>query len=591
MPYKTGKLKGELTLLELKKLVKAHNKLQSIQVPSGINRDDMIKLINSNGFDINHKQEKIIPRTRPRRQDVSLVRAKKILEKPKQTAIQKQKADEKKDKILETKKKKERENKKQIIDEQKQIQKKKDAKKPVEKKPPVKKPVVKKPVVKKPSKPKVAYKDLTKDVIDTYGKKKPPVKKPKDIKAPVSKPRKPRTQQTQADKDIEIDMVKKYKGTSAVQKNPDMDEIEVNNVKNGILTAKQYDDIRNIPAQSIYDNLKSGASPIFFPWSSFAKSEIISLTYILKNNQNDCSIPEDTIRFISLNKAKGKSIKNKNTGETSTTESKMVNPNLNIIDMSNGIALSIIRCWKKGKKVVCIPISITQAKKNRTSHHANMLIFNTYRMEAEHFEPHGQQFHGGSSKNKKGEWKWKKITGINFADGIKAVNEKIKLNDEAFFKAMGKFKYLNTSETCPFNHKQMKGFQARDSYKQDSTRDFNGVVITEIGGYCAMWSLFYLDMRLKSLKQPTQKIYGEMAELFTKEYSNKDETFIHLMRGMSKFAWEKQMGMVKKGLLTKEALIGMLGRTEEEGTWAKYSRKYYDAVDKFILDDWKTFTE
>ena len=96
MPYKTGKLKGELTLLELKKLVKAHNKLQSIQVPSGINRDDMIKLINSNGFDINHKQEKIIPRTRPRRQDVSLVRAKKILEKPKQTAIQKQKADEKK---------------------------------------------------------------------------------------------------------------------------------------------------------------------------------------------------------------------------------------------------------------------------------------------------------------------------------------------------------------------------------------------------------------------------------------------------------------------------------------------------------------
>jgi len=136
MPYKTGKLKGELTLPELRKLVKAHNKLQSIQVPAGINRDGMIKLIEKNGFDINHKQEKIIPKTRPRRQDVSLARAKKILEKPKLTAIQQQKADEKKSQALANKKKKEREKKKQIIEEQKNIQKMKDEKKKVAKPPP-----------------------------------------------------------------------------------------------------------------------------------------------------------------------------------------------------------------------------------------------------------------------------------------------------------------------------------------------------------------------------------------------------------------------------------------------------------------------
>ena len=45
MPYKTGKMKGLLTLAELKKLVVNHNKLSKISMPSGVKRDALIKRI------------------------------------------------------------------------------------------------------------------------------------------------------------------------------------------------------------------------------------------------------------------------------------------------------------------------------------------------------------------------------------------------------------------------------------------------------------------------------------------------------------------------------------------------------------------
>ena len=81
---------------------------------------------------------------------------------------------------------------------------------------------------------------------------------------------------------------------------------------------------------------------------------------------------------------------------------------------AGAIAAAIIRCWKR-KQVVCVPIRLTQKKKSGYAHHANMLIFNTYRMEAEHFEPHGEVFKGDS--NLKGDRK--KVRGINLNDAIK----------------------------------------------------------------------------------------------------------------------------------------------------------------------------
>jgi hypothetical protein len=60
MPYKTGKMKGLLTLAELKKLVVNHNKLSKISMPAGVKRDALIKLINKNGYRVDHTNNKLV---------------------------------------------------------------------------------------------------------------------------------------------------------------------------------------------------------------------------------------------------------------------------------------------------------------------------------------------------------------------------------------------------------------------------------------------------------------------------------------------------------------------------------------------------
>mgnify|MGYP003132473098 CR=1 FL=1 len=61
MPYKTGKFKGELTSGELRKLVREHNKLYTIKIPPKSSRDDIIKLIQKNGYKVDHVNAQLKP--------------------------------------------------------------------------------------------------------------------------------------------------------------------------------------------------------------------------------------------------------------------------------------------------------------------------------------------------------------------------------------------------------------------------------------------------------------------------------------------------------------------------------------------------
>ena len=63
MPIKTGANKGELNATEIRRLIKAHNKLVSIKIPPKTDRDGLIKLIQNEGFTINHKLQKIVKGT------------------------------------------------------------------------------------------------------------------------------------------------------------------------------------------------------------------------------------------------------------------------------------------------------------------------------------------------------------------------------------------------------------------------------------------------------------------------------------------------------------------------------------------------
>tara|TARA_R110001632_G_scaffold8924_3_gene35069 strand:+ start:282 stop:1424 length:1143 start_codon:yes stop_codon:yes gene_type:complete len=133
MPYKNGKLKGELTISEIRKLISAHNKLTDIKIKKGSTRDDIIKLLKSNGYMVDHGKQSLIPTDRPRKKIITLTQAKEVTKQKPKTELQKQKSKEKKEEKEVQKKKEVREIKKKVIEEQKSIPMKKVISKPVSK--------------------------------------------------------------------------------------------------------------------------------------------------------------------------------------------------------------------------------------------------------------------------------------------------------------------------------------------------------------------------------------------------------------------------------------------------------------------------
>jgi len=100
MPYKTGKMKGELTTPEIRKLIKAHNVLVSIKIPKGAKREDIMKLIEKNGYKVDHEKQALIPKVEmKRRPKVDMKKADAVLPKPKtkeEKAVAKKERDKKK---------------------------------------------------------------------------------------------------------------------------------------------------------------------------------------------------------------------------------------------------------------------------------------------------------------------------------------------------------------------------------------------------------------------------------------------------------------------------------------------------------------
>ena len=79
MPYKSGKLKGELTTAEIRKLVRAHNIFTSIKIPKGSKRDDIIKLLDKNGYKVDHTKQSLIPRVEmQRKKTIGLKKAQEL---------------------------------------------------------------------------------------------------------------------------------------------------------------------------------------------------------------------------------------------------------------------------------------------------------------------------------------------------------------------------------------------------------------------------------------------------------------------------------------------------------------------------------
>ena len=188
MPYKTGKLKGQLTAPEIRKLIKAHNILMSIKIPPGTDREGLIKLVEANKYKVNHEKSALVPMSAMKRKpEIPLSQAQALTKPTPKSALQIQKAQEVKQTKAIQKKKEVREIKKQALQQQKQIKAKQQ---------PTPKPVVKKETPKPKPKMKVV-KTIQQDPSPFIGKqdapKSIPKPKTKSIPAPppVSKPSTP----------------------------------------------------------------------------------------------------------------------------------------------------------------------------------------------------------------------------------------------------------------------------------------------------------------------------------------------------------------------------------------------------------------
>jgi len=53
--------KDELKTPELRRLIRAHNKLMAIQIPKGAKRADILKLITDNGYRVDHASATLVP--------------------------------------------------------------------------------------------------------------------------------------------------------------------------------------------------------------------------------------------------------------------------------------------------------------------------------------------------------------------------------------------------------------------------------------------------------------------------------------------------------------------------------------------------
>ena len=82
MVIKTGPNKGELTAAEIRKLIRGHNILMKIKLPTKLTRDGVIEFLKKNKFEVDHKNERLIDKSPNRGKSLSLGTA-KVLTKPK----------------------------------------------------------------------------------------------------------------------------------------------------------------------------------------------------------------------------------------------------------------------------------------------------------------------------------------------------------------------------------------------------------------------------------------------------------------------------------------------------------------------------
>jgi hypothetical protein len=154
--------------------------------------------------------------------------------------------------------------------------------------------------------------------------------------------------------------------------------------------------------------------------------------------------------------------------------------------------------------MIAIPFNFSTAGTNNIpSGHSNMLIYRPDEKTIERFEPHGQKFKHGKDNQ----------------DEI--INEVLKTMFEKKMKPYLKIytpKYIPPNEICP----SIKGFQALENEIAK--------LENEGGGYCNLWSVFFLELMFLNPKLSTKEVLQKALDI-TKE---DPQYFKNIIRGYVK---------------------------------------------------------
>jgi len=210
---------------------------------------------------------------------------------------------------------------------------------------------------------------------------------------------------------------------------------------------------------------------------------------------------------------------------------------------------SLKDCIQRGVSAICIPLGLVYPddpndKMSGGAGHANMLVYRPFQRIVERFDPNGSQLPGSRTTNR----------GIN--------ELLIQLFEKNLTPWIGEVSFRDPAETCPMTF----GFQHLEGHLE-------GIAEREGGGFCAMWSIFFVEMVILNPDKPTRDILAEVLDI-----TKRDKHYLKsVIRGY--------VLDVEKGL---DCLLKMLGKPGfnfnlKENKGANILKNSKDALDAWLL--------
>lgn len=321
--------------------------------------------------------------------------------------------------------------------------------------------------------------------------------------------------------------------------------------------------------------LKRKAIKTPVPFSGNDMMGLVILVKILKDSNNECIIKKN---YGAMKKFKTSGVKNifmisinetEKNGEMRDPVSN--NPILSDFNL-NLIKKTFLRC-KKNDKMLIIPLKLAWQKTGKIARHANMLVFNHKRNEIERLEPHGR------------------MSGLN-EPYDKIVNTRLRRLKVELNKIMPKeeqFKLKTPEDLCPLQitkdyfslQGKTEGLPKTQNIIFKDKIFTEGVEVTKKSGFCKLWSIFLLSLRLKSPELSNLQIYKNMVL----DYKNNTRDLLEIVFYFTKYAYDELLRLMKILKLSDEQIKKFINENiiGETKTFTPESRKIYVDLEALIL--------